>query len=107
MNFFGRRKKKESSEKGFKVYTTRWTTICAVNDFAVGKPELLVLNESKESRARQGPVYVLRLPKGFRVFDMEQGGEYECRVWRGKVMIRRRLPRASGRGFPEYRVYGG
>ncbi|KKM12217.1 hypothetical protein SY88_04580 [Clostridiales bacterium PH28_bin88] len=89
------RGKKLTSKKAFQglqVYHTLWQTIGPVHDFPIDEPRLLLVGEKGTKKTRQHPIYVLRSRKGFRVFDMERGGEYESEVWRGQVMIRRRFP---------------
>lgn len=74
------------------VHATPWRTVGSVAEFPINEPQLLMVDGIAAKGAGQCPLYVLHSRRGFRVFNMERGGEHEVRVYRDQVMIRRWLP---------------
>lgn len=76
----------------FRVYTTPWNAIGQIDDFPVGLPQMLVFNGTNQTEAKKpNHLYVIHSNDGFRVFDMDSGGEYEWKVAQDQVMIRRKI----------------
>ena len=72
----------KSASDLMKVYNTPWQHVGSVIDFLINEPQVLLDPKF---------IYILRSKNGFRIFDMECGGQYEWKVSAGQLLIRRRL----------------
>ena len=95
----GMEKGRENCQAGqpfLRVLQLDWIFVGEVREFPVLQPKVAMVNKQASPAKANCPVYVLRKEAGkFLILDMDTGGQYEYRVLRGGLYIRRLKPREA------------